>query len=135
MSQNYSYTFKLINSVSIINLPYAIQNARKLKIKFLRYITGSALNDTLIIKINQFNENVYYDGTRIIKCAKVLPLPSTINTSFFYDNAFPEPDIVVSERAQGFSINSLTIELLINNAYSADISPTNPVYLELAIHD
>ena len=73
MSQNYSYTFKLINSVSIINLPYAIQNARKLKIKFLRYITGSALNDTLIIKINQFNENVYYDGTRIIKCAKVLP--------------------------------------------------------------
>ena len=135
MSQNYSYTFKLINSVSIINLPYAIQNARKLKIKFLRYITGSALNDTLIIKINQFNENVYYDGTRIIKCAKVLPLPSTINTSFFYDNAFPEPDIIVSERAQGFSINSLTIELLINNAYSADISPTNPVYLELAIHD
>jgi hypothetical protein len=135
MSQNYSYTFKLINSVSIINLPYAIQNARKLKIKFLRYITASALNDTLIIKINQFNENVYYDGTRIIKCAKVLPLPSTINTSFFYDNAFPEPDIIVSERAQGFSINSLTIELLINNAYSADISPTNPVYLELAIHD
>ena len=133
MSQNYSYTFKLINSVSIINLPYAIQNARKLKIKFLRYITGSALNDTLIIKINQFNENVYYDGTRIIKCAKVLPLPSTINTSFFYDNAFPEPDIIVSERAQGFSINSLTIELLINNAYSADISPTNPVYLELNI--
>jgi len=135
MSQNYSYTFKLINSVSIINLPYAIQNARKLKIKFLRYITASALNDTLIIKINQFNENVYYDGTRIIKCAKVLPLPSTINTSFFYDNAFPEPDIIVSERAQGFSINSLTIELLINNSYSADISPTNPVYLELAIHD
>ena len=87
----------------------------------------------MIIKINQFNENVYYDGSQIIKCAKVLPLPSTINTSFFYDNAFPEPDIVVAERAVGFSINSLTIELLINNSYSSDISPINPCYLEIAI--
>ena len=133
MSQNYSYTFKLINSVSIINLPYALQNAKSLKIKFLRYITASAGNDTMIIKINQFNENVYYDGSQIIKCAKVLPLPSTINTSFFYDNAFPEPDIVVAERAQNVSINSLTIELLINNAYTSDISPINPCYLEIAI--
>ena len=69
MSQNYSYTFKLINSVSIINLPYALQNAKSLKIKFVRYITSSAGNDTMIIKINQFNENVYYDGLNIIKCA------------------------------------------------------------------
>ena len=37
MSQNYSYTFKLINSVSIINLPFPLQNARSLKIKFVRY--------------------------------------------------------------------------------------------------
>ena len=133
MSQNYSYTFKLINSVSIINLPYALQNAKSLKIKFVRYITASAGNDTMIIKINQFNENVYYDGLIIIKCAKVLPLPSTINTSIFYDNAFPEPDIVVPERANGFSINSLTIELLINNAYTSDISSINPCYLEIAI--
>ena len=133
MSQNYSYTFKLINSVSIINLPYALQNAKSLKIKFVRYITASAGNDTMIIKINQFNENVYYDGLNIIKCAKVLPLPSTINTSFFYDNAFPEADIEVLERANGFTLSSITIEILINNAYTADISAINPCYLEIAI--
>ena len=88
-----------------------------------RFKKGIKLNSSnLGFKYQLYTDNI---GTLVISG----------NTSFFYDNAFPEPDIVVSERAQGFSINSLTIELLINNAYSADISPTNPVYLELAIHD
>ncbi len=130
--QLFTYTFKITNSVTSVNLPYVLQESKKLKIKYLKFTTASANNEIMLIKINGFNENVYYDGSKIIKCAKSLPLPSSTNTLFVYDNqAYNGYDVSVKSR-ENTSINSLYIEILIDNVYK-DISVGNPLWVELEI--
>ena len=131
--QLFSYTFKLINNYTIVNLPYSLDGCKRLKIKFIKFTTGSANNEVMMIRLNHFNLNIYYNGSDIIRCAKTLPMPSTINTTFVYDNqSFTGYDMVVNSRPEGFSINQIIIEVLIDGEYK-DISPSNPFFIELEL--
>lgn len=132
---NFSYTFKLSNSITRINLPYAIKNVSKLKVKFVSYKTATADQKIMTFKISQFNNNVYYDGTSIIKYSKIIALPPTTSTPVIYDNQFTDPDVLIDENhISQNGISQLTIEILIDNAYSADITSTNAVYIEVLIY-
>ena len=135
MDVKFSYTFKLSNSITRINLPYPIKNVSKLKVRFVSYITASANQKLMTFKISQFNSNIYYDGTSIIKYSKIIALPPSISTPIVYENLMPEADVVIDDSLPltQNGISSLTIEIMIDNAYSNDINNGNPVFLELII--
>ncbi len=133
-NRNFAYTFKLSNSITRINLPYAITNVSKLKVKFVSYITATASQKIMTFKISQFNSNIYYDGTNIIKYSKIIALPPSTSTPIIYTNDMSEPDVFIDDIVSNQNgITQLTIEILIDNAYSSDISASNPLHIELLI--
>lgn len=134
---NQNYCFKLTSSLTKINLPYAIKNSSHLKIVFMKYIIATAAQALMLIKISYFNEHVYYNGTDIVKYAKAIALPPTASTPLIYESptSMLEYDVFVESRVgDSVGINSLTIEILIDNAFSSDISSSNPLYLEVLIY-
>ncbi len=134
-NRNFAYTFKLSNSITRINLPYSIKNVSKLKVKFVSYITATASQKIMTFKISQFNSNIYYDGTNIIKYSKIIALPPSTSTPIIYTNELAEPDVLIDDIVSNQNgITQLTIEILIDNLYSSDISASNPVIIELLIY-
>ena len=133
-NQPFLYHFKLTNSNSVINLPYPLEKNKKIKVNSCRYTTASSNNDNVMIKINGFNDNIYFDGNLIHKCVKVIPLPNDQGSQLIYENQFPDSfDVHIEERRQNTGITSLRIEILINLQNSTDININNPFYLELKI--
>lgn len=129
----FNYTFKLTDPVTRVNLPYPIQNAESLRVKFLRYITASPNNSTMMIKITGFNNNIFFDGSKTVFYAKMIGLPPTTLTPIIYEALVETPDVLVNKVTLQNGMSDLHIELLIDNQYSTDISTTNPVFLEIEI--
>jgi len=129
----FNYTFKLTDPVTRINLPYAIKNSESMRVKFLRYITASANNSTMMIKITGFNNNIFFDGTKTEFYAKMIGLPPTTQTPIIYEALVETPDVLIDKVSSQNGISDLHIELLIDNQYLSDISPSNPVILEIEI--
>lgn len=130
-SEVYSYYLKLTNSVSKVELPYPIKNAQKLQIMFVKYTTATASNDTLIIKITKYDNNVYFDGSSAVKCVKMISLPDSASTQLIFENNYVDnPDVVMLEKPKD-ELQKINIELLINGSHTPDISPSNPLYLQL----
>ena len=79
------------------------------------------------------NDKIYFNGFEIIKCTKTIPMPNSINSLFVYDNSsFQGYDLIVKSRPEGFGLNSLHIEILIDTLYK-DVTPLNPCYIEIEI--
>ena len=134
MNKSFAYTFKLSNSITRINLPFAINNVTKLKVKFVSYTTASAGQKIMMFKISQFNSNVYYNGVDIVKYSKIIALPPSISTPIIYDNQTPEADVLIDDTPiTQTGITRLTIEVLIDNLYSLDITSSNPIYIEILL--
>lgn len=129
----FNYTFKLTDPVTRINLPRAIKNSESMRVKFLRYITASSNNSTMMIKITGFNNNIYFDGTKTEYYAKMIGLPPSTLTPIIYEALVETPDVLVDKVSHQNGISDLHIELLLDNQYSTDISPSNPVILEIEI--
>ena len=106
MNKSFAYTFKLSNSITRINLPFAINNVTKLKVKFVSYTTASSNQKIMMFKISQFNSNVYYNGVDIVKYSKILARgkdkdkdqsyflcrvkPEIFEKTLFYEFFFPQ---------------------------------------------
>jgi len=133
MTQN-TYCFKLTNSITVVNLPIPIENAEKIKIKQIRFNTGVnyATYETLLIKIQSFNSNIYFDGTKKEHYTKMLLLPNVANVPVIYENVINENDSHIESLCNS-GLSDLHIELLINNQYTTDINISNPLFLELTI--
>ena len=102
----------------------------------MKYTIATAGQELMLIKISHFNKHVFYDGTNIIKYAKAIALPPSANTPLIYETStyMNKPDVYVEERLDdNKGINNITIEILIDNAFSNDITVLNPVYIELKI--
>ena len=125
------YFLKLTKSNNVVNLPYPLANARNCKITFCKFTTLNSGGDIATIKINGFNENVYFDGQTIHKCVKTLPLPSDNGSTLVYENQYHDkPDVAITNQVNE-GLTTLRIEVLLNLQYSNDISSSNPFYLEL----
>jgi len=122
------YNLKITNSIVDINLPRKITNISSIRIKQIRYKTASNNNEIMYIIIRDFTNKIYYDGsTNVIFYTKCIPLPNTTNTLIFNENnEFNDVCNIVPK-----DINILSLEVMINGLYSVDISPNNPLYLEL----
>ena len=127
MTQN-TYCFKLTNSITVVNLPIPIENAEKIKIKQIRFNTGLnyATYETLLIKIQSFNSNIYFDGSKKEHYTKVLLLPN-VQTPVIYENTLADDD-THTEKTGHSGLSDLHIELLINNQYTSDINVNNPLF-------
>jgi len=132
-SNLFNYTFKLTNAVTRINLPYAIKNSESMRIKQARFITASSNNSYMMIKITGFNNNIMFDGIKTEHYAKILLLPPSTLTPILYEVLTDTPDVLVDKIASQNGISDLHIELLIDGVYSADISPSNALLLEIEI--
>jgi len=130
---SFNYCFKLTTNVSQINLPYAIPSAESLRVNFVSYKTASANQKTMLFKINHFDNNYFYDGVDLIKYTKIILLPPSNSTPVIFENLSNQADVKLDTTTSQTSISSLRIEIMIDNAFSADISPSNPVYIELTI--
>jgi len=134
MNKTNTYCFKLTNSITVVNLPIPIENAEKIKIKQIRFNTGVnyATYETLLIKIQSFNSNIYFDGNKKEHYTKMLLLPNVANVPVIYENTLTDDD-ANTEKAGHSGLSDLHIELLINNQYTTDINISNPLFLELTI--
>ncbi len=105
----------------------------RMRIKSVAYNTASTGNKFLLIDIRGWDENsIYYDGNNVIPYTKFLLLPPSINTPILFDNPFNDSfDVIKNDKQSELSFFNITC--LINNSISIsnDISPTNPVYLEI----
>lgn len=128
------YFLKLTKSSSIINLPFPLENAKQCKVTFCKFTTLNSGGDIAMIKINGFNQNVYFDGDVIHKCVKILPLPSDAGSSLIFENQYIDtPDVVLEQQRVKDGLTTLRVEVLLNLQLTTDISPSNPFYLELRV--
>jgi len=128
------YFLKLTSPVKVFNLPFQLNNASKCKITTVKYKTNTANNDLLMIRINGFNENIFFDGEKNHRCVKIIPLSNEANHIIIYENHFTnDPDIEVNERPSNYGLTSLRVEALIDFNLSNDINDSNPLYIELKI--
>ncbi len=129
----YSFALKIVSPSSTISLPVKMSSVSRLKIKSLSYITASTGNIFMLVDVKGWENNaVYYDGISVIPYTKFLLLPPAINTPILYDNLNQNSfDVIRQDPYTNFS--SVFIEISINNSNSIsnDISPSNPLYIEL----
>jgi hypothetical protein len=85
------------------------------------------------VRIKNFNNNIYYDGGIPMKVTDTFPMPNTSGTIMLYENANSDYDMVLDESKESESINTIDIELLIDEKYSNDINSSNPLYMKLVI--
>jgi hypothetical protein len=124
------YTFKIINPIANINLPFPI-SCRSVKIQSISYTTASIGNKMLIVRMNGFNNHVYYDGNITMKCLNVFPLSSTNGT----DNIISyELNNNISLDVREIKLNTLNLEFLIDGVMNNDISPTNPIIIKMLFY-
>jgi hypothetical protein len=134
------YFIKIIKAIDVYNLPYPLQNSKRLKITSAKYKTASDNGDLLMIKINGYNENCYYDNANRIleRCVKILPLPPDAGSDMIFENQYIDsPDVVLINKIQE-GLTSLRIEIYspTNGRFGLlnDITELNPMYLELRIY-
>lgn len=133
LKESYTYTLKLTNPYSIVSLPVIMSNVNKMRIKSLRYVTANTGNEFLIVHISGWdNNNTYFDGEKNINYTKFMNLSNTTLTLNLYENNDNNWHDVVLKHDVG-SISNFHIKLLINGEFNNEISPSNPIYIEIYV--
>ena len=131
----YSFALQIISPSSTISLPIKMSQVSRLRIKSVRYNTATTGNIFMLIDLKGWDNNsVYYDGSNIIPYTKFLVLPPSINTPLIFDNPYNTSFDVIRQDAYS-SITSFFLNISINNSnlISNDISPSNPLYIEIYV--
>ena len=131
----YSFALQITSPSSIISLPIKMSQVSRLRIKSVRYNTATTGNIFMLIDLKGWDNNsVYYDGSNIIPYTKFLVLPPSINTPVIFDNPYNTSFDVIRQDAYS-SITSFFLNISINNSntISNDISPSNPLYIEIYV--
>lgn len=114
-------------SVQLPKMAY-LKGVSKLRIKSLSYVNIST-NKNLIININDFRSTFYSDGSSDKFITSFFSLGVvTAGSQLIYNGILDNWDSVL-HRPQDVSF--LTVDVLLDNAYSSDISSSNPVNLVL----
>ncbi len=131
----YSFALQITSPSSTISLPIKMSQVSRLRIKSVRYNTATTGNIFMLIDLKGWDNNsVYYDGSNIIPYTKFLVLPPSINSPVIFDNPYNTSFDVIRQDAYS-SITSFFLNISINNSntISNDISPSNPLYIEIYV--
>jgi hypothetical protein len=114
-------------SIALPRMAY-LDNVSKMRIKSLSYVNIST-NKHLILNVNDFRSVFYSDGSdnKFITAFFSLGVV-TAGSQLIYNGILDKWDAIV---AKPKDITFLTIDVLLDNAYSSDISASNPVNLVL----
>ena len=131
----YSFALKIESPSSTISLPIKMSSVSRMRIKSVRYNTASTGNVFMLIDIKGFNNNsVYFDGISVIPYTKFLILPPSINTPLIFDNPYNTSfDVIMQDPYTNFASFFMNISINNDNATSNDISPSNPLYIEIYV--
>jgi hypothetical protein len=127
---------KLESNIIHVNLPFELNSFKHVKIRSMRYITKSADNEIMAIRISGLNQNYYYDGVKREEALKFMPLPNSINTLFMYDgNANINDSDASFDNRKKEATKNLNIEIAIKSRTSGfesiGVDYDYPVFLEL----
>ncbi len=89
----------------------------------------------MLIDIKGWNNNaVFYDGNAVLPYTKFIIMPPSIGTPMMFDNHYNTSFDVIKQDAFS-SITSFFLNISINNntVTSNDISPSNPLYIEIYV--
>lgn len=128
MVQPDKHLIKITNSIQYVRLQYAIEDAKHISIEKITYTTASTGNRTMMVRIGGYDNNIYYDGDTFHKYTAMIVLPTSTDTQSLYEKYSNRAD-GVTQNTKGFT--DIKIEVLIEGQHTADISPTNPVFIEL----
>ena len=119
-----------------ISMPYSIRNVRKMKLRLLSYVTATAGNRDLTIRLKQFQQ---HQQGLFIKNSNAndqylfaMPLNSSAIAAGLYTNYTKEYDLESDRELP--EINEIHLECLINDLPTPDITPSNPVTVEIGFY-
>ena len=119
-----------------IKIPYIIEGVSKIKVRLLSYTTASTGNKSLAIKFLDFSNQqqgmFIKSDTSNDRYFFTMPLNDEVQVVNSYSNYLDEFDIDAPFVLP--SINEMNLEVLINDVPSNDITPSNPVIIEIGFY-
>lgn len=130
---NKNFTLKFSSSIAEVTLPYKLSSVTRLKIRQVRYVTATADQNYMIIKISGWTDNnYYYDGSRLMDYTKLLLLPHLNSSLVLYENTNNNVWDCVKTSAVT-NLSHFRVEVLIDGNNAQDITALNPLYLEFFV--
>ena len=126
MSVNYS--LKLISGYNVITLPATIQNLKSIKIKKLMYRFISMDQYVFTVNIATWNANTHFDGLVQYNYTLINYNDGNINKLLHYENMNGNNDVSYE---YGRGLSQIIISLEIDGVQCADITQSNPCFLEI----
>ena len=126
MSVNYS--LKLISGYNVITLPSTIQNLKSIKIKKLMYRFISMDQYVFTVNIATWNANTHFDGLVQYNYTLINYNDGNINKLLHYENMNGNNDVSYE---YGRGLSQIIISLEIDGVQCADITQSNPCFLEI----
>ena len=126
MSVNYS--LKLISGYNVITLPSTIQNLKSIKIKKLMYRFISMNQYVFTVNIATWNANTHFDGLVQYNYTLINYNDGNINKLLHYENMNGNNDVSYE---YGRGLSQIIISLEVDGIQCADITQSNPCFLEI----
>ena len=126
MSVNYS--LKLISGYNVITLPSTIQNLKSIKIKKLMYRFISMDQYVFTVNIATWNANTHFDGLVQYNYTLINYNDGNINKLLHYENMNGNNDVSYE---YGRGLSQIIISLEVDGIQCADITQSNPCFLEI----
>ena len=126
MSVNYS--LKLISGYNVITLPSTIQNLKSIKIKKLMYRFISMYQYVFTVNIATWNANTHFDGLVQYNYTLINYNDGNINKLLHYENMNGNNDVSYE---YGRGLSQIIISLEVDGIQCADITQSNPCFLEI----
>ena len=126
MSVNYS--MKLVSGYNLITLPFTIQNLKSIKIKKLMYRFITLNQYVFTVNIATWNANTHFDGVNTYNYTLINYNSGNIDNLMRYDNINGNDDVTYE---YGRGISQIVVTLEVDGVQCADVSQTNPCFIEI----
>ena len=126
MSVNYS--MKLVSGYNLITLPLTIQNLKSIKIKKLMYRFITLNQYVFTVNIATWNANTHFDGVNTYNYTLINYNSGNIDNLMRYDNINGNDDVTYE---YGRGISQIVVTLEVDGVQCADVSQTNPCFIEI----
>lgn len=126
--------FKMSSWTVSIRLPLPVDNVTGIKVRWIVYVTASANNQDLQLSCREFPASGYnlLDNGATDDYFFSTPLDPSADVSCIFSDYSGPVDIPFQYKQR--SINQMTIQAFINGAPAIDISPANPLSMELGFY-
>ena len=127
--------FVITNPIQTKKIPVTIDNIRAVKVRWLYYRTATDGEKDMQIRIQEIDDSGMYvkDNGANARYLLAIPLDQNSAVTLTYSNYMSEMD--AEFRVPINTINELNFEILINDVIANQVSPSNPVVMEMAFYN